>query len=171
MDEQALMEVLERLRYRFYGKYRGVATDVDDGAKRGRIKATVPAVLGTQKTGWCTPCVPFAGPQAGQLFLPEIGAGVWIEFEEGDVSRPIWTGCYWRGGELPDDAAPAVRVIVTKGGQKVVLDDDAGSVTVSDSNGNTVTLDGSGITLERGGKKVVVSDAEVTVNDGALEVM
>ncbi|HKB36191.1 MAG TPA: phage baseplate assembly protein V, partial [Gemmataceae bacterium] len=101
----------------------------------------------------------------------EVGAGVWIEFEGGDVSYPIWTGCYWRSDELPPDAAPAVKVIQTAGGQQILLDDDAGSVTVSDSNGNTVTLDGSGITLERGGKKVVVSDAEVSVNDGALEVL
>jgi len=171
MNEQALLELLERVRNRFYGKYRGVVTDVDDDTKRGRIKAKVPSVLGEHKTGWCMPCVPYAGPQAGQLFLPEVGAGVWIEFEGGDVSYPIWTGCYWRSDELPPDAAPAVKVIQTAGSQQILLDDDAGSVTVSDSNGNTMTLDSSGITLERGGKKVVVSDAEVSVNDGALEVL
>ena len=35
---------------------------------------------------------------------------------------------------------------------------------------NTVTLDSEGITLNRG-KKIVISDSKVSVNDGALEVV
>jgi uncharacterized protein involved in type VI secretion and phage assembly len=169
MDDQLLAEILERVRNRFYGKYRGVVTDVDTSALR--IKANVPAVLGTQTSGWARHCVPYAGPDVGMAFLPEVGAGVWIEFEGGDVSYPIWTGCYWRDGEPPSDAKPTVKAIVTASGNKIVLDDDAGSITISDNNGNKVTLDASGVTIERGGNKVNVSDTEVNVNDGALEVM
>ena len=54
---------------------------------------------------------------------------------------------------------------------KILLDDDAQSITISDSNHNTVTLDSSGITLTRGSNSVAISDSEVNVNDGALEVM
>jgi hypothetical protein len=61
--------------------------------------------------------------------------------------------------------------MVTKSGHKIILDDDAGSITISDTNENKVTLDSSGITLERGASKVAISDSEVNVNDGALEVM
>lgn len=43
MNEQALMDVVDRLRNRFFGKYRGVVTDID--ASTLRIKATVPSVL------------------------------------------------------------------------------------------------------------------------------
>jgi len=168
-QEQSVMEIVERLRYRFYGKYRGACTDVD--ASTLRIKATVPAVLGTKPTGWCMACVPYAGPNVGMAFLPEVGAGVWIEFEGGDPSFPIWVGCYWRDGEQPSDATPTVKAIVTKSPLKILLDDDAGSITISDSNQNTVTLDSSGITLTRGGSSVQISDSEVNVNDGALEVM
>ena len=53
------------------------------------------------------PCVPYAGPNVGFAFLPEMGSGVWIEFEGGDVSYPIWVGGYWREGEFPADAAAA----------------------------------------------------------------
>ena len=169
MDEQALMDIVDRLRNRFFGKYRGVVVDVD--AATLRIKASVPAVLADQATGWARACVPFAGKNAGIAFLPEVGSGVWIEFEGGDVSYPIWTGCYWRTGEPPSDAAPAVKTIVTKAPHKILLDDGAGTITISDSNQNKVTLDSSGITLERGGEKIVISDSEVNVNDGALEVM
>jgi uncharacterized protein involved in type VI secretion and phage assembly len=169
MNEQALMDVLDRLRNRFFGKYRGTVTDVD--ADTLRIKATVPAVLADQATGWCQPCVPYAGDSMGLAFLPEVGSGVWIEFEGGDVSYPIWVGCYWRDGELPSDAAPAVKTIVTKAGHKILLDDDAGTITISDANNNSVTLDSNGVTLQRGGSKIEVGDSEVNVNDGALEVM
>jgi uncharacterized protein involved in type VI secretion and phage assembly len=144
-------------------------TEVD--TKTLRIKAKVPAVLGTTTTGWCRHCVPYAGPSAGIAFLPDVGSGVWIEFEGGDVSYPIWTGCYWRDGEPPSDAKPDVKAIVTKSGHKVVFDDDAGSITISDTNQNKVTMDSSGISLERGASKVEVNDVGVNVNDGAFEVI
>lgn len=168
MNEQAMMELLDRIRNRFYGKYRGCVTDVD--ASTLRIKAKVPAVLGDQESGWAMPCVPYAGQNVGLAFLPEQGSGVWIEFEGGDVSYPIWTGCYWRSGEQPADAAPKVKAIVTTAPHKILLDDDAQSITISDSNQNTITLDSSGITLTRGGNSIAISDSEVNVNDGALEV-
>jgi uncharacterized protein involved in type VI secretion and phage assembly len=169
MDEQALMDVLNRLRNRFFGKYRGTVTDVDSSTLR--IKAKVPAVLADQTTGWCQLCVPFAGNGIGMAFLPEVGSGVWIEFEAGDVCYPIWAGCYWRDGELPSDAAPAVKAIVTKSGHKILLDDDGGTITISDQNQNSVTLGSDGITLQRGANKIVIDDTEVNVNEGALEVL
>lgn len=168
MSEQAITDILDRLRNRFFGKYRGTVTDVD--ASTLRIKANVPAVLADQPTGWCMPCVPYAGDGVGLGFLPEVGSGVWIEFEGGDVSYPIWVGCYWRDGEQPSDLAPAVKAIVTKSGHKLLFDDDASSITLSDPNGNQMTLDSSGITLTRGSNSVQISDSEVNVNDGALEV-
>lgn len=152
----------------FYGKYRGVASEVD--AATCRIKARVPAVLGDMVSGWCMPCVPYAGPQRGIAFLPEPGSGVWIEFEGGDVSYPVWTGCYWRDGERPQEAAPNVKVIVTAAGHKLILNDDQASITISDPNGNTVLLNASGITLSKAGMQILIGDASVSVNDGALEV-
>ena len=168
-QEQAMSDLLDRFRGRFFGKYRGTVTEVEQGG-RGRIKAKVPAVLGQQPSGWCDPCVPYAGDQVGFGFLPEVGSGVWIEFEAGDVSYPIWSGCYWREGEIPSDIAAAKKLIQTKAGHKILLDDDGGSVTISDSSGNTITLDSSGIVLSRGGGKIEITEAKVTVNDGGLEV-
>jgi uncharacterized protein involved in type VI secretion and phage assembly len=168
-DADLLVELAERVRQRFFGKYRGTVTEVD--ASTLRIKANVPAVLGEAVSGWALPCVPYAGKDVGFFFVPEVGAAVWIEFEGGDVSYPIWVGCYWRQGELPSDAAPKVRGIVTGAPHKLLFSDDDQSVTLSDANENEVTLDSSGITQARGSQTVVVSDASVNVNSGALEVM
>jgi uncharacterized protein involved in type VI secretion and phage assembly len=172
MNEEAILDVLDRIRSRFYGKYRGTVTDVEQPVGRGRIKAMVPAVLGAQATGWCDPCVPYAGNNVGIAFLPAIGAGVWIEFEGGDVSYPIWSGCYWRDGEIPSDVAPGTMVIQTASGHQIVLDDNAGSVTISDSNGNSIKLSDSGITLQsaNGGGCVSLTDSEVNINNSNLEV-
>jgi uncharacterized protein involved in type VI secretion and phage assembly len=169
LQDTGLADVIERLRNRFFGKYRGVVSEVDSDTLR--IKATVPAVLGDQASGWARACTPYAGPKMGFAFLPSVGAGVWIEFEGGDVSLPIWTGGFWHDGEKPEDASDSVLAIVTKTNQKVLFDLDAGSITVEDDNGNKVVLDSDGISLSRGGQSVALSTAKVSVNDGALEVI
>jgi uncharacterized protein involved in type VI secretion and phage assembly len=168
-EQQMLMDLIDRIRGRFYGKYRGTVTQVDDDHKP-RIKAKVPAVLGDQETGWCMPCVPYAGDGAGIAFLPEEGAGVWIEFEGGDVSFPIWSGCYWHPNELPSRVAPKVKVIKTKGDQQIVLHDDGHAITITVSSRNKVTLDRNGYTVERGSGKLAFTDGKVSANDGAMEV-
>jgi uncharacterized protein involved in type VI secretion and phage assembly len=164
----ALIDVIERLRSRFFGKYRGVVVDVD--AATMRVKASVPAVLGTQASGWARACTPFAGPKMGFAFLPDVGSGVWIEFEGGDVSFPIWVGGYWHDGETPSDATASVRAIVTKAGQKILLDVDGGTVTVEDQNGNKVTMDSSGVTLTGSGQNIALGTSGVNINQGAFEV-
>lgn len=169
MNQEVIQELVDRLHHRYYGKYRGTVVDVD--ASTLRIKANVPAVLGNQVTGWCMPCVPYAGPNVGIAFIPEVGSGVWIEFEGGDVSYPVWTGCYWREGEIPSDATPKVKAIVTASGNKILMDDDGKKITISDSNGNEITLESSGMTLKRGSQTISITDGSINVNNGALEVI
>jgi uncharacterized protein involved in type VI secretion and phage assembly len=158
----------EAARGRFYGKYRGIVAEVD--AQTCRVKAKVPAVLGDTASGWCMPCVPYAGPNVGIAFLPEVGSGVWVEFEGGDVSFPIWVGGYWRDGEPPPGVAAHVKVIVTAAKHTLIFNDDQQSITLTDPSGNSVVLNADGITLSKGGQQIVVSDASVSVNEGALEV-
>jgi hypothetical protein len=167
MNEMLIQDLLDRVRERFYGKYRGVVVDVD--AATMRIKANVPSVLPGVPTGWCTPCVPYAGPQVGFVMLPEVGSGVWIEFEAGDVSFPIWVGCYWNTGDVPSAAAADVKSIVTGAGT-LSFDNGAGSVTLQDSAQHSLVLDGSGAAVTAGSGKVEVGGAGVSVNNGALEV-
>ncbi|HVR07642.1 MAG TPA: phage baseplate assembly protein V [Thermoanaerobaculia bacterium] len=85
---------------RFLGKYRGTVLDNVDPLALGRILAEVPAVPG-MLVNWANPCIPYAGPAVGFFALPPIGANVWIEFEAGDPSFPIWCGCFWEELEIP----------------------------------------------------------------------
>lgn len=86
---------------RFYGKYRGEVIDNDDIEGRGRILAIVPAIPGSL-INWALPCTPYAGELVGFFSIPPIGANVWIEFEGGNPSYPIWAGCFWEEAEFPE---------------------------------------------------------------------
>jgi phage baseplate assembly protein gpV len=170
---------------RHLGKFRGIVTDTDDPAKSGRLRARVPEVLADVETGWALPCIPYAGEAAGLWAVPPVGSGVWIEFEGGDASRPVWTGCWWAEGKAPADSVQKV-VLRTPAGHLVRIDDEAGTIELEEkgggriamasdsitleSNGAKVVLDASGVEISAGGKKVTVGSASVSVNDGALEV-
>ena len=75
--ERLVVDLAERARTRFYGKYRGVVTDVDDPDSLGRLRAKVPAVLDDVESPWALPCVPYAGPNQGLFAIPPVGAGIW----------------------------------------------------------------------------------------------
>jgi hypothetical protein len=133
-------------RARFFGKYRGVVTSNTDPLNLARVTATVPSVLDDLETGWALPCVPYAGDGSGFHAIPPVGAGVWIEFEGGDVDYPIWTGGWWGDGQVPSDqdgnvAGPPLKILRSEQGLMVALDDDGQTVTLSDSGGdNIVTI-------------------------------
>jgi hypothetical protein len=125
-------------RERVYGKYRGIVFNNTDPLNMGRIQATVVDVLGEVPTSWATPCAPVAGINAGFFAVPMVGSGVWIEFEAGDVSRPIWTGGYWAVGEAPmaPPAAPPLpttKIWRSDLGLSAVLDDLTQTLTLSDA--------------------------------------
>ena len=168
--ESLLVQTAEQQRERIYGKYRGTVADVDDPQSLGRIKARVPEVYSDLESPWAMPVVPFAGPGHGLVLLPEVGDGVWIEFEAGDISRPLWVGGWWGAGELPSPGDKKVRVLATTAGHKLVLDDDSGKVQLLHSGGAELTLTGDSITIKIGSAQIVLSATGVSVNNGALEV-
>ncbi len=144
-------------RARYFGKYRGTVASNIDPELRARVQAIVPDVLGTQPTTWAMPAVPYAGPGAGFVALPPVGAGVWIEFEQGDPDFPIWTGGWWgSAGELPVPAPqPGVNQItlVTPGRHAVTISDAAGptgGLSLRTSSGASITVNDTGIVIDNG---------------------
>jgi hypothetical protein len=65
-----------------------------------------------------------------------------------------------------------VKILETKAGNKITLDDTDGSETVeiTDKNGATITLNQQGVEIKKGGMKVQLTDSQVSINDGALTV-
>jgi len=169
--ERAVVELMEFTRTRYFGKYRGLVQDNEDPENMGRIRASVPEIYGEEDSvPWALPCVPFAGQSHGLVLLPEVGDGVWIEFEAGDISRPIWTGCWWASGDMPDPGGISTRVLVTSGGHKVILDDNEGRLQLLHSGGAEITMTNSDITIKISSTQIVLSASGVNINNGAFEV-
>lgn len=171
-SENLLVDLAERVNNRFFGKYRGTVVDNDDPDKMGRIKAKVPAVLGEEtETPWALPCAPFSGNSMGQLTLPSVEARVWIEFEGGDVSRPIWSGGWWPQDQIPKNekdkqASPQLRVIRSESGMVISFDDESESLTLSDQNGNNLMT-----ILAQEGKIKIQGKTKVVVEAPAIELV
>lgn len=166
--EQLLAELADQVHRRFYGKYRGLVRDNRDPRGMGRIRADVPEVLEDQVSPWALPCTPFAGNGLGQHAIPPVDAGVWIEFEAGDPSRPVWTGCWWGEDQVPKNnqnsaATPPLKIIRTESGLMVSLDDDGQVIEVSDQDGsNLLKIEvQQGQILIKGATKAVVEAPQI----------
>jgi hypothetical protein len=80
---------------KLYGKYRGIVTDNKDPESLGRIRVSVPSIVDRDELGWAVPCVPCIENRVDMFFVPNVCSSVWIEFEEGDINKPIFSGCFW----------------------------------------------------------------------------
>lgn len=145
-----------------YGKYRGVVTDNQDPNNLGRIRARVDEVLHDVDSGWALPALPYAGDGEGAWTIPKVGAGVWIEFEAGEVSRPIWTGCWWGDNQRPKDqggsqATPSLKIVRSEKGLMVSMDDQGQTISVSDEDGKNI------LTIEVQPGKITVKGAQKAV--------
>lgn len=184
-SEKAVANLAQRVEHRFYGKYRGLVVDNDDPERLGRLTLRVPSVLGFDVvTGWAMPCVPYGGDRnQGFLCIPEPGAGVWVEFEEGDLEFPIWVGTFWSkpGGnsELPKpnnadgseqesvQSPPTRKIIKTRKGHTIQLEDADGEEHVIICDGeeeNRIVFSKSGVSIVNKDNAITMTDQGITVN-------
>ncbi len=164
-------ESAEAQRGRFFGKYRGTVSQLEGDGSLCRLRAKVPEIYGPDlDSPWALPCLPFAGPSHGLVLLPEVGDGVWIEFEAGDISRPIWVGAWFADGDRPDPSTDKARVLATSAGHKLVLDDDANKVQLLHADGAELTMETDQITLKLGSCQIVISQTDINVNNGMLKI-
>jgi uncharacterized protein involved in type VI secretion and phage assembly len=166
-----LLEQMKRERERggggrFFGLYRGVVTNVNDPEGLGRIRAKVHELLGdTDETDWASPCVPFGGEGAGWLMLPKTNDAIWIAFEAGDLSRPVWMGFWFNKTDTPPEGAgPDVRVLQSKAGHRIELGDADGdeSVRLSHAAGTVIEMD------KDGNVALIDAGANVKLGSGSL---
>jgi hypothetical protein len=159
---------------RHYGKYRGRVTDNQDPRNLGRLRARVPEVLGEVETGWALPAFPYSGDGEGSYTVPPPDAGVWIEFEAGEVSRPIWSGAWFGDNQLPKDGAgagatPDLKILRGAKGLHLAIDDAVQTITISDGNGsNLVVVKGQDKQVRvQATTKVIVEAPQIELVDGA----
>lgn len=162
----------------YYGKYRGAVVNNVDPLSLGRLQVQVPDVGGLVPSTWALPCMPFAGRQMGAWLIPQIGTGVWVEFEQGDPDHPIWSGCwYGSAAEVPAlaltgvPASPNVTLQSATQNALVLSDNPAVGIILKSATGATITINTSGITIQNGqGAIITLAGPTVTVNAGALVI-
>jgi hypothetical protein len=114
---------------RFYGKYRGIVTKNNDEMFLGRIKATVPDVLGTEESGWAMPCMPFGGDGMGMFCLPKVGAVVAHRHRIHDLDLAV------RGAPPRDEDHRVLLVLTRAGGSGVLRGDEPAAVVLGAEEG------------------------------------
>ncbi len=175
---------------KFYGKYRGTVVNNLDPMQLGRIQVMVPDVLGLSVSSWAMPCVPIAGKQQGMFVLPQVGAGVWVEFEQGEPDYPIWVGCFWGiAAEVPALALapppppPGQNIVIQTTGQNTLLLGDVpgptGGIMLKTTTGAMILMNDIGVTITNGkgasimmnGPAITITGTPVNINNGALTVL
>lgn len=164
----------------YYGKYRAIVLNNIDPQQLGRIQAIVPDVSAVAPTTWALPCVPIAGKRSGISVVPQIGSGVWMEFEQGNPDFPIWVGGFWgTSSELPPKTTPNVpispNIVLQSPLQHAIVISDVpgpdGGIILQSSTGVSLIVNDTGIYIKNGlGASVVLKGPKVTLNDGALEI-
>ncbi len=176
---------------RWYGVYPALVSDIRDPDGQGRVRLTLPwspDTAGERYEVWARVATLMGGNNRGSWFIPDVNDEVLVVFEGGDPRRPYVIGGLWNGSDSPpetmdgagrndkkvirsrngvkvtlDDTTGQEKLILeTPGGQKVTLKDGPGSVFVEDSNGNSVKLEPSGVT--------VTASSKVTVSASLVEV-
>ena len=186
---------------RWYGLFPAIVSDIKDPDGQGRVKVTLPWAPDTgggKYEAWARLATLMGGKNRGSWFIPDVNDEVLIGFEAGDPRRPYVLGGLWNGSDSPPDSMDGsgsnfrkvirsrngVKVTLddkdgqeklmleTPGGQKVTLKDGPGAVEIVDSNGNSIKLEASGVTITAAAKlsisasQVEVSAGMVTVNAG-----
>ena len=165
---------------KYFGKYRGMVLNNVDPMQMGRLLLQVPDVTGLTPTSWAMPCVAITGQQMGTYWLPQIGAGVWVEFEQGNPNYPIWVGGFWgSAAEVPalalagNPVSPSI-VLQTQAQNALMLSDlpgPTGGILLKTTTGAMISINDVGITISNGkGATILMNGPTVTVNGGALVV-
>lgn len=176
---------------RFYGVYSAIVTDIVDPDGQGRVKVRLPWVTdqdGNRYDVWARLATVMAGNNRGSWLIPDVDDEVLVSFEAGDTRRPYVIGALWNGQDSPpesmdgsgqndkktlrsrngvvitldDTDGQESLTLQTPGGQQVVLKDGPGAVEIQDSNGNSVKLESSGITVN--------ASANVTINGSMVKI-
>jgi len=159
---------------RFYGIYRGTVVNNIDPLQLGRIMITVPDVGGLTPSTWANPCVPLAGKQMGTYMVPQIGAGVWVQFEAGDPDKPVWSGGWWGNAlEVPPAALapppipPGQNIVFQTGLQHLFMISDAAPIPMMAPVPAPAPPGTGGIVLRSpSGAMIVVNDTGIYINNG-----
>lgn len=182
----------------FYGVYVGQVVDIKDPTGEGRVKVKLPWSPDggdDEYQAWARVATLMAGAQRGSWFIPHEDDEVLIAFNAGDSRHPYVIGSLWNGQDQPPESMDnagnnyvksfqsknGVRIslndkdgqeslsLETPGGQSITLKDGPGGIEAEDSNGNSIKMGPSGITVNASAK-VTLNASQVSVSASFVNV-
>lgn len=124
-----------------------VVADNNDPKGMGRIRVQFAwQKQRNEKTPWTRIIQQHSGGGKGSYFIPELGEEVLVGFEGGNAEKPVVLGMHYNGQETSGyhTAGNDQKVIQTRSGTKIIMNDAAGSIFIEDPSGNTWLMDGAG---------------------------
>ena len=154
---------LEKLG-RYYSSYRAFVLDPKPDDKNiGNILVHIPRVQGGIKIIARAKSF-YGGPGFGyKYFQPHRGEIVWIEFENGNPSKPLWSYHTWAEEECPEELRDINTAgLVTANGNKILIEEtnDGSTIKVSINEGSTFMLKDNTVTIEAEKVSVDTTKAE-----------
>src|SRR5579859_4676252 len=135
-----------------------VVTDNHDPKGLGRVRVKFYWMNGSEKTPWIRVASPHGGGGKGMFFIPEVGEEVIAGFEGDSALKPYVIGTVYHGAAAStfSNGGNDVKALQTRSGNKVIMNDAAGSVFVEDKDGNSVMIDGAGNITVKANKTVLI---------------
>lgn len=147
---------------RFYSIYRGMVMDNDDPNHMNSLQVAIPEIQGGIIV-WALPFGQHGGLKTGFKYLaPEIGDTVYVMFEYGNPSKPLWTYHGFGLEQVPEELdGPNKMGIITPNGNMVILDETSGELTIF-TEGNITIKSNKVIQFQNGSNEGLIKINELT---------
>lgn len=147
---------------RFYSIYRGMVVDNNDPNHMNSLQVAIPEIQGGIIV-WALPFGQHGGLKTGFKYLaPEIGDTVYIMFEYGNPSKPLWTYHGFGLEQIPEELDdPNKMGIITPNGNLVILDETSGELNIF-TEGNITIKSNKVIQFQDGANEGLIKIKELT---------
>ena len=167
-----------------------------DPDREFRVKVILPAIDQEKGTVWARLASPDAGKDRGYFFRPEVGDEVVVGFFNNDPRQAVILGAMFGSKNAPPEIVSKVtkdnvdKAIVTKKGttigfvdgkkasvfietaqnNRILLDDEAQAIKISDEHGNQITMDDNGIALKSAKDLKIEANGNVEIKGQKVDV-
>lgn len=155
---------------RYYSIYRGIVVDNDcnDGTHDhlNYLKVYIPSIHDGVRV-WARPKAVIGGLVSGAKFItPKKGDTVFVEFEQGDPYKALWSYHSWNINEVPEELQSNDKLgLVTPKGHSVTFNEAEDKFEFQLVEGTSIIIEKEKVTLATKEDK-----AKVTIDNGVITI-
>jgi hypothetical protein len=128
----------------FQGLYRATVMDIQDPSELRRVRVKVMPMMDGIREKSSFPWAVNKDPRF--VDIPDVGANVWVEFEGGDIMKPVYSGfiCDKDGKTVPDEAKdgyPFTKTFKLPNGVLINIDTQGNILIANNKKEITISCD------------------------------